>query len=144
MIKLTTTQIIEIADSFEMGDLCFIDTKTNEIKTSIDIAKCAEEIDDDEILKTYKELTSNSDRYIEIPKPDSRQIFSIMESFVNSIDNTNFRDRLYEALNNKKPFQNFKYHIDNSNEYRQKWFNYRKAKIIDWVSEQVDRLDASP
>jgi hypothetical protein len=38
------------------------------------------------------------------------------------------------ALNNRKPFANFKYHIDNS-DYRQDWFDFKKHYLEAYVKE---------
>ena len=58
--------------------------------------------------------------------------------FAESIDNTRLQDRLINALNKSKPFQNFKRQIDNSGEYRQFWFDFKKKRYIEWVKEQSD------
>jgi hypothetical protein len=46
-------------------------------------------------------------------------------------------DRLEEALRRPKPFANFKFDIDNSGLYRQKWFDFKKLQMIEWVRGQV-------
>jgi hypothetical protein len=61
-----------------------------------------------------------------------------MVDFAESVDDTKLRDKLISALNRPKPFQNFKWQIDNSGEYRQQWFDFKKMCYIQWVKEQID------
>jgi hypothetical protein len=61
-----------------------------------------------------------------------------MTDFTESVDDTRLQDRLINALNRLKPLQNFKWQIDNSGEYRQQWFDFKKMRYIHWVKEQID------
>jgi hypothetical protein len=61
-----------------------------------------------------------------------------MADFTEGIDNAGLQNKLINALNRSKPFQNFKWQIDNSGEYRQQWFEFKKMRYIQWVKEQID------
>ena len=61
-----------------------------------------------------------------------------MADFTETVDNQKLRDKLVNSLNKSKPFRNFKWQIDNSGEYRQKWFDYKKLRYIKSVKEQID------
>jgi len=61
-----------------------------------------------------------------------------MADFAESIDNPRLQDRLINALNKSKPFQNFKWQIDNSGEYRQQWFDFKNMHYIELVKKQID------
>lgn len=41
-----------------------------------------------------------------------------MADFAENVDDTRLKDKLTNALNRPKPFQNFKWQIDNSGEFR--------------------------
>ncbi|MFN7600953.1 MAG: UPF0158 family protein [Bacteroidota bacterium] len=84
-----------------------------------------------------EEIENNFDSYVEIQKMDSHESFRLMENFVDTVDNVPLRDRLKEALRRPKPFANFKFDIDHSGLYRQKWFDFKKQQMIEWVRGQV-------
>lgn len=63
-----------------------------------------------------------------------------MEKFIEEIDNEKLKNKLYIALQKRKPFRNFKWEIDYSGEYRQKWFDYKNQKYRDFVKHQGEVL----
>ena len=88
-----------------------------------------------------KKIKKHPKDYLEIEKMDSRDSFRLMEAFINIVDSDKLRKDLINALNQRKPFGNFKYVIDNSGEYRQKWFDFKAEKMQEWVKEQVDMFN---
>jgi hypothetical protein len=60
-----------------------------------------------------------------------------MADFSENVDDDKLRERLVKVLNKSKPFSNFKWQIDNSGDYQQAWFDFRKARFVDWVKEQI-------
>jgi peroxiredoxin len=70
---------------------------------------------------------------------ESHDSFEIMTDFVDTLsDSDKLKVRLMDALNKKNPFREFKYVIDNSGNYRQKWFDFKNERIQKWV---IDRLN---
>ena len=65
---------------------------------------------------------------------ESHDSFKIMQKFTERMEDKKLQAKLIHALNNRKPFANFKYHIDNS-EYRQEWFDFRKRCLEIHVKE---------
>lgn len=61
-----------------------------------------------------------------------------MVDFAESVDDKMIGGKLINALNRTKPFHNFKWQIDNSGEYRQQWFDFKKMRYMQWVKEQID------
>ena len=51
-----------------------------------------------------------------------------MLDFAESVDNVNLQERLINSLNKSKPFRNFKWQIDNSGNYLQKWFDFKNNR----------------
>jgi hypothetical protein len=96
-----------------------------------------EELWEDDI----KELDENWDKYVEIQKMESHESFEIMADFAENVDNRELRDSLIKALNNKHPFRNFKWVVDNSGPYRQKWFDFKNQRLIEWVETQLDVIN---
>ena len=60
---------------------------------------------------------------------ESSESFRIMEYFTSQLKNIPLQNKLINALNNRKPFANFKFHIDNSGEFRQQWFNVKQKQL---------------
>jgi len=140
MIYLTKDQIKEIADQLDCGMRCYINKETGEIKTVVNFESW--QTDDREPWEdVLNELDENWDKYIEIERMESHEYFELMADFAESVDNKELRDSLIKALNKKHPFQNFKWVVDNSGPYRQKWFDFKDQKLIEWVKDQLEILD---
>lgn len=136
-MKLTEKQIEEIADNLDCGMRCFYNLKTGEIKTILNFDSW---IGADEGLweEESKEIDDNWGDYFEFCGLDSHESFQIMADFAESVEDNSLQNKLINALNKRKPFQNFKWQIDNSGVFRQQWFDYKKMRYIQWIKEQID------
>jgi hypothetical protein len=94
-------------------------------------------MDQDIWVTNSEEIDKNFADYIEIMGMESRESFRVMVNFVAAVDDEKIKDKLIEALDRPKPFRNFKFAIDNSGEYRDKWFRFKDEKLMDWVHEQL-------
>ncbi len=140
MIKLTEQQINEIADSLDSDMKCFYNKSTGEIKNIPNFDSCY--MADEEPWEEYlKELEENREDYLEFDNMSSRESFEIMADFAENIDNPILRNKLINALNKSKPFRNFKWQIDYSGEYRQIWFDFKRKRYIEWVTEQLENFN---
>jgi hypothetical protein len=88
-----------------------------------------------------EEIDSNFDKYIAFDKLPTREYFQIMADFIDKVVDKKVQDRLINALNKSKPFRNFKYEIDNSGEYRQKWFDFKEQEYCKWIETQIKELN---
>ena len=66
-----------------------------------------------------------------------------MADFAEVVEDINLQKKLINALNRPKPFRNFMWNIDNSGDYRQKWFQFKNKRYIQWVTEQIESYDKS-
>lgn len=48
--------------------------------------------------------------------------------------------RKINALNRSKPFRNFKWQIDNSGDYRQVWFDFKRRRYKEFVKKQIEEF----
>ena len=137
MRAFTKQEIREIADQLEMGFRCFYHRETGALVFIPDEFKHVgmdTEAWDEEMEKLEEDYTS----YREIEALHSSESFRIMADFAEGLRGANrLQDRLIDALNNKHPFRNFKYIIDNSGEYREIWFDYKNARMIELVSGRL-------
>jgi hypothetical protein len=139
-MKLTDQQIIEIADNLDSGMRCFYNKQTGEIKTIINFDSWIG-ADDEPWEEENRELEENWTDYYEFEGMSSHDSFSIMADFTETVDNLQLQKKLVNSLNKSKPFRNFKWLIDNSGDYRQKWFDYKKMCFIESVKEQIDNYN---
>jgi hypothetical protein len=73
---------------------------------------------------------------------ESRDSFDLMADFTESVDSRELRDSLINALNKKHPFRNFKWVVDNSGPYRQKWFDFKNQSLIEWVEKKLGEINS--
>ena len=136
-MKPTKKEIEEIADNLDCGMRCFYNLKSGEIKT---IPNFDSWIDADK--ETWDDVSNEIDEnwsdYFEFTRFESHESFKLMVDFSERVNDIGLQNKLIYALNRLKPFQNFKWQIDNSREYRQQWFDFKKKHYIQWVKYQID------
>ena len=141
MMTLTEAQINEIAEELECGSKCYVHKKTKELVFVPDTLRNPD-IDTDGWIEEIEKIEDNFFDYFEIEPPKSRDSFRIMEEFTETLDDSNsLKNMLYEALSRGKPFRNFKNIIDNSGEYRQKWFAFERQWLKEWVREKIEHMN---
>ena len=133
---MTDKKIIELADNLDSGLRCFVHKDKKAIVTPPDTINNPDS-DSEWWDAANEEIENNFDCYVEIRKKESHESFRLMEKFIDTVDNVPLHDRLEEALRRLKPFANFKFDIDKSGLYRQKWFDFKKQQMIEWVRGQV-------
>ncbi len=139
--------VAEIAGNIDAGLVCFFNPETLEIDSyprdllyEIDFF----EDEPEKIKKNLKELYDweevkvlDWDKYFEFNPPDSNEGFRIMEAFAERLKgDEKLQNQLFRALNNRKPFANFKDIIDNS-DYRQNWFDFKFRWLENSVAIQL-------
>jgi hypothetical protein len=138
-MKFPSDEVIkEIAGEVDGGFNCYLHKENFEI---IAIPNELRFLDIDEELwqESIDIVENNPGAYFVIEPLESRESFKIMEHFIDTLaENSRLRDRLIHALNRSKPFHNFKYEIDNSGEYRQKWFDFKQAQIEEHVRKLIE------
>ena len=141
MNMLTNEQIKEIAEQLDCGFRCFWNKKSGELIFIPDTLK--HPLMDIEVWAEEQEkLDSDFGNFFEIDPLESTDSFEIMEKFVDTLSDSNhLKKQLIEALNKRKPFREFKFVIDNSGEYRQKWFDFKNQELQNWVRERFDEIN---
>lgn len=139
-MKLTDEQIKSIAEDLDIGMKVYIHLETNEIKTIIDLDQHYD-ADTEAWEEDINEIEENFDKYIQFEKMDSRESFQVMEDFVETIKDDELRNKLELGLSLSKPFRNFKDIIDDEDEYRKRWFEFKNEKNIEFVKEQLERYN---
>jgi len=132
-----------IAENLDCGNDCYYNPETNEIVTIPNFSHISDEEEFKEIFRM--DLARVNERKADFTKfevLENFESFKIMERFVAQMSDQQFKSELENTLRNKKPFQNFKYSIDNS-DLRQKWFDFKLSKLEKIVENQLNQGKAS-
>ena len=130
----------EIAGNINAGLVCFLRTDTLEIDDipyELYSSATLYKMNTGFTLKDFKPKYTHWKKYITIEPMVPNESFKIMEKFVDQLDNSRLRTQLVHALQNRKPFANFKYIIDNS-EIRQEWFDFKDKMLQEYVSSIIE------
>lgn len=68
---------------------------------------------------------------------ESGDSFTMMSDFIATVEDNSLRYKLEQALQKPKPFRNFKFVIDNSRDYRKRWFEFKDRRMFEWVKRQI-------
>lgn len=131
--------IKEIAQELDCGFDCYFNPKTNEI---VAIPNFGQILDEDEFRDAFsselQKIAKNKTEFIKIEVLESFDSFKIMERFISQISDKQLQTELENILVRKKPFQNFKNRIDNS-DFRQNWFDFKRSELEKIVKNQLDK-----
>jgi hypothetical protein len=137
MKTLEPALIKEIAEQLDCGFRVYLHKETLELAFLPNLDNYPD-MDMELWGKDLKRLENNIMEYFEVEPMTSTESFRVMEGFMESLTDKNpLKERLFHALYNKKPFSGFKFIIDNSGEYRQRWFTYRDEAYQEHVKRQL-------
>jgi len=136
MLELSPKQIKEIADLLDAGLICYFNINTQEIKEIIDFDS-NEYAEPDDWQEIIDEIDEHYDDYIKFERMSSHESFNIMKEFIDEVEDEKLKNRLVWALSRSHPFQNFKDEIDYNGDYREKWFEFKLGKNIEFVERQI-------
>lgn len=131
---MTDEQLNELADNLDLGLRCFVHKEEKKMVTVPDL----DEFDDNfNYWKKVLKEVSDFEKYVEIEKMDTNESFRLMTNFIETVGDLKQRNIFVEALRKPKPFRNFKFEVDQSGPLRQKWFDFKRQQMIEWVRRQV-------
>ena len=123
--------VSDIANSIDSGFVCLLNTDTLEIEEIIE--RVFNDPDEFEMITgesvedmEFKYHSWNN--YIKIEPMESHESFDIMKLFAENLEDKKKQVALFNALNRKHPFANFKNLVENSI-YRQDWFDFKHAQL---------------
>ena len=130
----------EIVSSLDAGFVCFLNPETIEMEeVPNDLIMDPEEFEacTGETIDSWGLKHETWDKCITIEPLKSNDSFNIMEQFTDQLENSILKNQLINALNNRKPFANFKRIIDDS-EIREDWFKFKHMWMKNHISELID------
>jgi hypothetical protein len=144
MFTLSEKEVDKIAALLLKGMICFyqIDNKKiHHLPDDEDYFNYDLTPEEEDILD---EIEDNPDNYVEFTKMEANQEHQMMENFADRIVKEKvFQDELVNALSKPKAATGFKFLINNSGKYKDRWDEYRFDKYKDWVKEQIDSYNYS-
>lgn len=140
-IILNEKQIESIADDLECGFRVFYNFRTKETESRIDRdSEFAFDLIEEEVEK-WDEIDAHFEDYFEFEKMDSRKSFLIMEDFAAQVMDNGYKARLFDALNRRRPFANFKNEVESNSDYRESWFAYRRERETQWTKQEIENFN---
>lgn len=133
-MTLTDKHIVEIAELLDCGMICYFHRPSGTIESHSD--PYDPYFDPEPWQDIIDKIEDDIDNYDRFEKMDSNQGFLVMENFAHSMADNVFKEKIFDRLSKRKPFQNFKILIDSSN-YRQDWFDFKKKAYIEFVKRQI-------
>lgn len=127
-----------IAQSIDVGQIVYINLDTLETDEVVPDME-----DPDEFEFNYggcdwatRPKFYNWENTLRLAPIESHESFKIMEAFAENMQDEKFREQLFDVLNHRKPFANFKWKIDNS-PYRQNWFDFKQNWLEGHVRKEI-------
>ena len=122
----------EIADQLDSGMKCFYNTKTGELESYPD----PDRMDDTEVWQDVMDKVDASyEDYVVFDVMGSNESFQVMASFVDAMPNNGTRNRLVHALQQRKPFQQFRNQLHDHPELLELWYKYKEQRYMEYVMD---------
>ncbi|MGO4921107.1 UPF0158 family protein [Maribacter spongiicola] len=133
----------EIAENLDCGNNCYFNSKTNEIVTIPNFSNTSDEQELKEFFRDdLNKIKDQKADFIKFEVLESFESFKIMERFSEQMTDEKFKFKLKDILEKKKPFQNFKNTIDQS-DFRQEWFDFKQNELEKIVESHLEHGKAS-
>ena len=131
-LKINLIDLTDAFDNSRIGFEYYLDVKTGEIFYTSD-----EAMDTDEIEEIYERIECETDRYLNIPIDSSRDGYRDMETFSNTVEDENLKEKLCIALNGRGAFRRFKDVLFGYPDKREEWFKFKderlKHRVFEWL-----------
>ncbi len=135
MPTFTKEQIKEIADQLDCGFKAYYHKQSGELVFVPDTDKFYD-MDKTAWKEEFAKLRKKT-AFQEIDAMESRDSFLVMEDFAAQVGDISLQQKLFNALNRRHPFREFKFEIDNAGEYRNAWFDFKNRRYLEWVENQI-------
>lgn len=147
-MKKLKINLNELVSEMEMGENMelsgYLDTETGEIISMPDSVMSAVEEGDEAIesLADWEEelaevadkiLSDEKNRYLSIPKRESREGYEIMAAFTGTVKRKGLREMLEVALDGKGAFRRFRSVLNDYPDELEKWYKFKD----DWMREEA-------
>lgn len=140
-MRLADEVAFDIYQEVSMGMKCYYNKLTKEMvsipdELHLDFDDYHKELWKDQIDK----VEIDPEQWVVFEQMSSHEVFRVMENFAEGISDHWFRSKVIEALEHRKPFQNFKSWVEGNEPYRTEWFAYRDKTYTEWIQQQAEGL----
>ncbi len=105
---------------------CYLNIETGEI---VDDFEC--ELDEDVL---------DNDNYVYVRPISSREAYTFMEDFIETVKDVELKKRLQIAINGRGAFRMFWQTLQDYPEERQRWIAFEEEKINQYIDAWIERL----
>jgi hypothetical protein len=133
-LQLNPQMLKEIAGQLDCGMRCFYHMQTGELESYPDPDRFAG-YDSDQWQDVTDKIDADFDNYLCFDPMDSQESFRIMEDFADGMPVGEIRNRFIYALEQRKPFQQFKSLLNYYPDLLQDWYDYKGQRNIEYVKE---------
>ena len=131
-MKFSIKNIYNFAQTHSIGSDVFINNRTGEIIELPNPDHNPYTELEEFFSEDLKKIENNWQDITKLECPESFESYQIMESFVDSLDESEIKDRLASAINQNKPFSKFNHIIHNSDK-REDWFEHKRLELEDRI-----------
>jgi Uncharacterised protein family (UPF0158) len=142
-VTITPEKINEIAQELDCGMKCFYHIATGDIESYPDELKGHAGFEEEFWKDTIKKVTKNYRQYISFEGMESHESFRLMETFIGSINDEKTRMYFEETIQRKKPFQQFKFCLQEHADFQQQWYQFKNEQLEKWVKDQLKAYNFS-
>lgn len=87
-----------------------------------------------------KKVTSDPERFVEIPQTESHEAYRVMEEFIPHVASPPIRERLADAISGKGAFRRFEDALLSHADVRRQWFSFESSVKRKWAAEWLASL----
>ena len=84
-----------------------------------------------------EEILEDSQKYLLVETIGSREAFTVMEEFVQTVKDKQMQQRLTNAINGKKPFAHFN-HLVHTTDVRERWFEFKGKAYAEMAKAWIE------
>ncbi len=143
-LKIDLSKLVfemEMGDNMERSG--YLDTETGEIiDMPDDIMRAVEDGEtesalvewDEEIAEAAEKILSDEkNRFLPIPKRESREGFEVMVSFTGTVEDKELKERLSAAVDGKGAFRRFRNVLNQHHDELERWYKFKD----DWLRDEA-------
>ena len=136
-VTISPEQIKEIAGELDAGMKCFFHIATAEVKSYPDELKGHAGFEEEFWEDVMEQVECAPKEFVAFEALESFESFSMMETFINNIEDAKIQLQFQDAIRLKKPFQQFKYLLYDYPALREQWFDFKNQYLMEHVEQQL-------
>ena len=136
-VVISAAQVKEIAGELDAGMKCFYHIATGEVKSYPDELRGHAGFEEEFWEDVMQQVENAPKEFVAFEALESFESFRMMEAFINNIEEAKIQLQFQDAIQLKKPFQQFKYLLYDFPLLREQWFKFKDDYLIEHVEQQL-------